>query len=453
MGLFSIDIEKYYNEQAQAGKSLLGLFVIQYPLYCIHANIQDSTPDSLDSLDRVITDFIRVKEDISPFQMSSLLGTSVTLVKQRILSLLSDELLEKTTKGLKLSYDGEIIFKEKKQLRQHKRSYDFYIDGVTLKPLPMTFYSHYKSKFISEYDSYTRTWRDGRETIERPFGPDLVHSPPDKTIIIGNLFKIPKEERVDYKIPALLQEIEDLTYTKMTFFLMVAALRGNETVYKELIDPYTIYTISNDLTYTESLKKNAELFLPSIENRIKNLEFKLFTRPRKEKDDQDPIPTLTTNWAEIDKYKDSENGCFNFAKDDIIKAMKGLYGMKTLDSDSIQNTRTNLEINITKDILLNSSNKGKLINDLMRKRDYRFGNTDNNVFLMFVHYKTNDPYVIELIRFKELILIARNDEEININWVQEKIKDFSVSFRELCISSGELQLLEKLDIQSFMSKY
>lgn len=453
MGLFSIDIEKYYNEQAQFGKNLLGLFVIQYPLYCVHANINDNTPDALDNLDKVITDFINVKEDISPFQISSLLGTSVTLVKQRISSLLTDDLLEKTNNGLKLSDDGEIIFKEKKQLRQHKRSYDFYIDGINLKPLPAAFYGHYKYKFISEHDSYVRTWKDGRETIERPFGPDLVHSPPDKTKIIGNLFQIPNEERAAYEIPIGLQEIEDLTYTKMTFFLMVAALRNNETIYKELIDPYAIYTISNDLTYSETLKKNAELFLPLIENRIKNLEFKLFTRPKKEKEDQEPIPVLTTNWSEIDKYKDSGNKCFNFAKDDIIKAMKGLYGMKTLDSNSIQNTETNLEINITKEILLNASNKGKLINDLIRKRDYRFGNTDNNVFLMFVHYKTDDPYVMELIRFKELVMIARNSEEINMSWVDNKMKDFSTSFRELCISSGELELLEKLDIQNYMAQY
>ncbi len=449
MGLFSIDIEKYYNEQAADGKNLLGLFVIQYPIYCIHANILDSTPNPLDNLDRVIADFLNTKEDMTSLQISSLLGTSNALIKQRIGLLIDDNLLEHSEKGLKLTSDGTKVFKEKKSKRQHMRSFDFYIDGISLEPLPEVFYGYYKYKFISEHDSSLKT-RNGKEIIERPFGPDLIHTPPEKSTIINNIFNIQTEDRLKYEIPPGLQAIEDLTYTKMSLHLMVSVLKGKESIHKVLIDPYAIYSISTHLSYSETLTQNAQLFNPVLESKIKNLEFKLHTRPRKDSDEKEPTPILKTNWPEIDKYKGSEQKCFNFAKDDIIKAIKGMYGMKTLDANSIVNTETNLEVNINKKILLDSGNKGKLISDLIRKRDYKFGNIDNNVFLMFVHYKTDDPYVLELIKFKELVQMARNSEGINVEWVSIKMLNFSVSFRELCISSGELDLLEKIDIANHM---
>ena len=52
MGLFSIDIDRFYDELVEKGQQLKGIFCIQYPIYCIHANIIDVTPDPLDNLDR-----------------------------------------------------------------------------------------------------------------------------------------------------------------------------------------------------------------------------------------------------------------------------------------------------------------------------------------------------------------------------------------------------------------
>lgn len=450
MGIFTIDIEKYYNEQSELGNNLLGLFVIQYPIYCIHANILDSTPDPLDNLDKVIVDFLGSKPNMSTLQISSLLGTSNSLVKHRISLLIQDNLLEYYDNGLKLTIDGIEVFKEKNIARQHKRSYDFYVDGITLKPLPDIFYGYYKYKFISEYDSFLKTWKNGKETIEKPFGPDLVHSAPDKTTIIENIFGIDKTNRTSFEIPAGLQEIEDLTYTKMSLHLMVSALKNNDIILKNLIDPYALYSISSNISYSQALINAVEIFKPQLADKIKNLEFKLFTRPKKDNDEMDPVPFLTTNWPEIDKYKESSNRCFNFAKDDLIKAIKGMYSMKTLDETSIINSESILEININKKILLDSGNKAKLINDLIRKRDYKFGKIDFNVFLMFVHYTTNDPYVLELIKFKQMVQESKNNEGVNQNWVNNNMNYFSISFRELCISSGELELLEKIDISNYM---
>ena len=63
MSNFSIDIEKFYEELSGMGRQLKGIFCLQYPIFCIHSEISDSTPDPLDNLDKVIVDFIKVKPD------------------------------------------------------------------------------------------------------------------------------------------------------------------------------------------------------------------------------------------------------------------------------------------------------------------------------------------------------------------------------------------------------
>lgn len=95
MGLFSIDIDRFYDELVEKGQQLKGIFCIQYPIYCIHANIIDVTPDPLDNLDKAIIDFLIAKPDFTPFQIASLMGTSKVLIEQRISKLLSDEFFEK----------------------------------------------------------------------------------------------------------------------------------------------------------------------------------------------------------------------------------------------------------------------------------------------------------------------------------------------------------------------
>jgi hypothetical protein len=452
MGLFSLDIERYYNEQMSLGNNILGIFTLQYPIYCIHANISDVTPNPLDNLDRAIVQFIAVKDNISTVQLSALLGTSNTLTKQRIAKLIQDGLIEYSKNGHKMTENGERVFNGNLIERQHKGSYDFYIDGINFQPLTKVFYGYYKYKFISEHDSYLKTWKNGKETLVRPFGPDLVHTPPDKTKIISEIYGIKSEEREDFSIPIGLQTIEDLAYTKLSLQLMVSVLKKGDNLNKVLIDPFTIYSISDEIPYSQALVQNVGIFYPKLQNKIKNLEFKLFTKPNRD-DDKENIPILTSNWSEIDKSKDSENRCFNFTKDDLIKAIKVMYGLKTLDNKSIINSSNSLEINITKDILLDSNNKGKLINDLIRKRDYKFGNIDLNVFLMYIHYTSNDEYVNEIVRFKQLVHILKGTDLIDNDWINTILVDFEIPFRELCISSGELDLLEKIDIINFMAKF
>jgi hypothetical protein len=452
VGLFNIDIEKYYNEQIEQNNQLLGMFCIQYPIYCIHANILDTTPDPLDNMDRVIVDFIKTKADFTPIQISSLLGTSKKLVEMRIDTLVSDNLIEIKGKSHILTSHGIEVFEEKTIKRQHKRSYDFYLDGINLKPLPSIYYGYYRYKYLSEHDFYIRTLKNGMEIPVRPFGPDLVHTPPDKARISEIIQTISVEERSDFQIPSGLETIDDLSYTKLTLQLLVSVTKNNGSIKKELIDPFAFYSISDNITYSEALKQNIRLFEPRLNEKIANLEFRLTIPRKKENESIEPRPILSSNWPEIDKYRESQNKCFNFAKDDLVKAIISMYDLQTLDTESLIISDTELEININKKTLLDSSNRAKLINDLLRKRDYRPGNVDNNVFILYIQYRTDDAYVLEIMKFKELINLSRKNGKSDLKWILSHLTDFSLNFRELCISSGELELLEIQDINSFMNR-
>ena len=113
MSNFSIDIEKFYEELSGMGRQLKGIFCLQYPIFCIHSEISDSTPDPLDNLDKVIVDFIKVKPDFNSFQIGSIIGTSKSLIELRIEKLISDDLLTKQGNKHQLTEYGISVFETK----------------------------------------------------------------------------------------------------------------------------------------------------------------------------------------------------------------------------------------------------------------------------------------------------------------------------------------------------
>ena len=304
MGLFSIDIEKFYNELEAKGQQLKGVFCLQYPIYCIHANITDATPDPLDNLDNLIVDFLISKPDFTTFQIASLVGASKTLVELRIGKLIQDKLLQKKGGNYTLTDYGVQVFAEKTKIRKHKQSYDFYLDGITLKPMPKIYYGYYRTKFISENDSYYHTNKKGITRLIQPFGPDLVHTPPDNDIVKQNILELTDDEREKFCIPKGLVSIDDTAFTKMTFHLLVAVSSKSDVLIKELIDGHGIYSIKDDLTYYETLKQNIRSFESILQSKINQLEFKISIPFKRTDIDGDPRPILISNWAEIEKYND-----------------------------------------------------------------------------------------------------------------------------------------------------
>ena len=450
MSNFSIDIEKYYEELSAMGRQSKGVFCIQYPIYCIHSEISDSTPDPLDNLDKVIVDFLKVKPDFSSFQIGSIIGTSKTLVELRLDKLVSDGLLTNEGRKYSLTEEGISVFDTKTQLRLHKQSYDFYIDGITLKPLPKVFYSYYKSKLISEHYSFYRTNpKTSERYLVKPFAPDMVHTPPEKNQISDLIFAIDTEQREDFGIPNGLQSIHEISFTKMSFQILVSVSKSKEGLLKELIDGHAIYSLGEESTYYEILRKNVTIFEPTLKERIQNLEFKLTIPFQKKDSSEKPNPILTTNLPEIDRYKESVNKCFNFSSEDLLKFLESMYGLKHIDQDSLIYEDDAVEINIRKKTLEESPNRQKLVSDLIRKRDYRIFNNslERNVFLFYLYYSTDDTIIKELIGFIELIKVYQNFSFADF---LKSHSQYNEKIRPYLILAGEYDLLEKYDIEKHM---
>lgn len=452
MGSFNLDIEKFFDELEERGQQLKGIFCIQYPIYCIHSNISDITPDPLDNLDKAIADFIISKSDFSPFQISSLMGTSKSLIENRIINMIRDGLIIKNDNFYNLTDKGIEVFKNKTLVREHKQSYDFYIDGLTLKPLPRIFYTYYNNKFISEYDSFYRTNTRGETYTIKPFGPDLVHTPPNKEEIIEDIFSIDHSERDLYYIPTGLQSIDDISFTRLSFQLLIYVSSSENGLVKELIDGFALYSLSENLSYYESVRKNIKSFEKNIQSKIDNLEFKINIPRQREDARGESKPIITTNWQEIDKYKSSQSKCFSFSSDDLIKVVEQIFQINNVAPESIINEDCLIEMSINKNMLFSSPDRQKLINDLIRERDYKFGNLDNNVFLLYLYFRTTDNFVRSIIELKKR-LNKYSKNEINANWIENNCKEFSTNYRQLFIAAGEYELLEFLDIEKYMTQF
>jgi hypothetical protein len=452
MGLFSLDFERFYLHIRETGGQLKGIFCIQYPVYCIHANIRDVTPDALDNIDRVICDFYRRKPDFTTFQIGSLIGTSKTFVDLRTQVLLRDGLLERSENGFQPTIEGLAVFHDKIRERQHNRSYDFYLDGVSLQPLPKIFYTFYRSKLISENDVRYFTIPNGETRTSKPFGPDIVHTPPDKTVLIQKIFSISTEDRENYAIPSGLVTIDDTSFTKQTFQLLIAVSSFEDGLVKEVIDGFATHSLSEGLSYYETVKKHIRVFETGLKHKIQNLEFKINIPKPKEDASRQPKPVITSNWGEIDRYKDSKNKCFSFSSEDLLKVIEEIFEIKDVVPESVVNEETTIEISLTKDMLMSSSDRHRLIENLIRERDYYIANIDKSVFLIYLYYKTEDDFVKKVIQFKSLLKKERTIGALNYHWFTNVHAEFAGNYRELLAASGEMEILEKVDIEYYMAQ-
>ena len=88
---------------------------------------------------------------------------------------------------------------------------------------------------------------------------------------------------------------------------------------------------------------------------------------------------------------------------------------------------------------------------MIRERDYKFGFENNNVFLLYLYYKTEDDFVKEVIHFKRL-LVEHGNRNVNKNWIEKLHPEYLSNYRSLLIAGGEYALLEKLDIEKYMTE-
>lgn len=447
MGIFSINYEKLYDDLILKDEQILGMFCIQYPIYCIHSIILDRTQDPLDSLDKVIVDFLAAKPNYSQQQLAALLGASKSLIEFRINKLIFDGHLVKDANKYYLSEIGVDVFINKTLLRQHKKSYDFYVDGITLKPLPKIFYTFYSSKYINESDSYIHTNSLGNSRLVKPFGPDIVHTPLSKSSVIEEIKSIDLQNREDMHIPYGLAEIEDLSFSKLTLPSIVNVTKKDDRLKKELLDGFPIYSLADGNSYYDATRRNIISFENNIKDKIKNLQFKIIIPKQKEEGNFKPI--LTSNWQEIDRHKDCEDKCFSFSSEDLDKVIEKTFEIKNAHSENIVNRESEISIDINKEMLLNAPDRKRLISNIIRMRDYRPGNPDNNVLILYIYYKTTDEFVKKVVTLKK-ILSEITISGMDIDSFTSIYPEYKGNLRNYMIAAGEYEALEKLDIKQHM---
>jgi hypothetical protein len=73
------------------------------------------------------------------------------------------------------------------------------------------------------------------------------------------------------------------------------------------------------------------------------------------------------------------------------------------------------------------------------------------VFLLYIYFISSDDFVNQVIQFKK-ILSGVNHNFISNEWIKKNHPDLTENFRQLLIASGEYELLEKMDMDTYMLK-
>lgn len=116
---------------------------------------------------------------------------------------------------------------------------------------------------------------------------------------------------------------------------------------------------------------------------------------------------------------------------------------------NIVNEDSEISIDINKEMLLNAPDRKKLISNIIRKRDYKFGNTDNNVFILYIYYKTTDEFVKKVVALKS-ILNNIKVSEMDVDTFLINYPEYKDNLRNYMVAAGEYEVLEKLDVNQHM---
>lgn len=436
MAIFSLDIERLVKRFQEEGKDLKAIASIQYPIYTLHCEILDSSPGPLDTLDKSIAKLID-EITFDQIEIGSILGVPTSGVKNRFDYFYTNEYLDHQGKSLSQLGKNELFFSTEKKL-QHK-SVDFLIDGVTMNPLPNDFYSKlYKHVIIEEFEYSFHTKEDGSTISTYDFAPSIVHTAMDLDLIQKKLKRISTIERKDYHIPVGLESIENISFEKCSFPLLVAIYDHPNGYGKEILDGFKLDGTSDHL----------RVFDETLSERIEKLELRLNIRTDKETNEFKDFD-FHTNWNEIDIAAE-EKKLFWISKEDLLTAFQERYKLKNLLLDNIISDSNEIGLNVTKDLLKNAEQRRLIINNVKRGRDYemtmKFKRT--GVWVTFFSFKTQDAFVEDCLEIIE-ILDKLKRAKLEPLHVHEKLKEYE-SYRDILIFLEEFEILESIDIDCHM---
>ncbi len=435
MAHYNLDIERYYLQEKELGYELKAIAVINYPIYCIHSIILDSTPDPLKKLDKAIFKCILMKKNIKDDQIAKILCVNRAAVKLRLGRLEQEGLLKKKNTIYEPIEDAEEIIVNGKSRRQQRLSYDFYIDGIDFQPLKRELYGNrYKSSFDGEHDYFYYTNKLGKEVIIRPFRPNIVHEPLSKDRIIETIFSVSAENRNEYAIPIGLQEIDNVDFTKMTIPVLVSLLAKEDQLKRRIIDGFSI--LGENQNISEICDKLIE--------KIEKIELRIDVINKNDK----RKAVFTSNWNEVD-IKNQENRLQFLSLEDVRMALEENYEFTGMQIENLFLNKHEIKLNVTKALLEKAKSKKKmLIKNLKRGRDYINCYGKHGIWLVFVSFTTDCAFIHNLLRISEILEKAQTEN----NPLDKKIKeiiDFP-DYRKSLLTLDEYELLEIIDIKKYM---
>jgi hypothetical protein len=436
MAIFTLDIERLVKRYQEEGKDLKAIASIQYPIYTLHCEILDSSPEPLDTLDKSIAKLID-EITFDQTEIASILGVPMSGVKNRLEYFNTYEYLDQQGKSLSQLGKNELFYSTEKKLK--RKSFDFLIDGVTLDPLPNDFYSKlYKHVIIEEFEYSFHTREDGSTISTYDFAPSVVHTAMDVDIIQKKLKGINPVELKSYHIPVGLESIENLSFEKCTFPILVAIYDHPTGHGKELLDGFKLDGASDHL----------QVFEETLRERIKKLELRLLIKSEKQTNEFKDFD-FHTNWNEIDIETD-EKKLFWISKEDLLTAFQEHYKLKNLSLDNIISGSNDIGLNVTKELLKNAEQRRLIINNVKRGRDYemtmKFKRT--GVWVTFFSFKTQDAFVQDCLEILEILDNVKRSK-LEVSDIHDKLKEYE-SYRDILIFLEEFEILESIDIDSHM---
>lgn len=437
MALFDLDIERYYQIKKEEGIELKSIAYLQYPIYCIHATILDSTPDPLEKLDKAIIKCILLDGKLSILDIAKFLSVQKKGVEIRIEQMKSEDLIEGESR-FTITDRGRDILIDYKEKRFQKRQHNFYLDGVDFMPLNGELYSEkYLRSFFNENDFTYYTNTKGKIISYKPFKPNIVHEPLNKEKVFEKIFSIPVHQRESWALPIGLEKIEAIDFTKMSVPILVGLMVKNNKPHREIIDGFS--NVGDSVNFRS--------FESKIKKQIKKIELKIDTW--KDENENDKF-SFASNWIEIDKENDGEDDKLQFITNEDLKfALSNLYNLKFLSEKEIMNNKYEIGINITEKLLLNQkSNSIYLLKNLERGRDYKITSTKNGMWLVFISFKTNSSFVNNLLEIKNFLKKAKI-KNLKVSHFTERLFRYE-NYRRALVILKEFELLEKIDINQHM---
>jgi hypothetical protein len=397
----------YHNNR---GAELCSVGVVNYPVYSVVATIKVFVTDEYSSLDKHLLKAIQTYNSTPAEKLITVFGLPANVIELRLNSLNINDYVIKTDDEYSISNSGKRILTNDDKPLLRTTAHIFYIDGLSLQPLPIQFYNN-------EHHHNNHTYL---EVEDRLYSPDYQHTPTDDTII-NNILNIPVNERSELAIPKGLHSIESIDpHRKVHPLGLSFSVDEVGNVVKSMCDLCHFHPkiLPNNL-FPES-------FLRDVKNSV--------IREGQRRGDY---------WDfEVIHKADQADQVYDISNEIVFEAIKQTGLGFDINVDDIDTTKKSIAVTISKhhfDASLQT--RIALLKKLSEGYFFMYQPEQTGVWQVYVNMVPKDEFTHELLTFHLLDNISLPDL-LDIYPVPK--------LRELCLVSCNYELLEKLDIRLYM---